>query len=328
MAEQILTQGEVDALLKGLSNGEIKTEGDGASDDAGGVRPYDFHNPEKAVRGKIPLLEMIYERFCRNIRGSVFNFLRRQIDCSPDGTKAMKYEEFIRNLHMPSSLNVFTMSPLKGNALLAIDPSLVFLIVDSYFGGDGRFHTRVEGRDFTSVEQSVIRKVVDIIFQEMIGVWKTVSPVDFRFTRAEMNPHFVNITGQNEIVLVSTFRMEIEAVSNRFHFCIPYAMLEPIMERLYGTEKAATAEVDKKWSGRLREQFDYVTLGISGEIGTATIDVQELLNLKAGDLIELDKKAREPLRVFIDGAPRLFARPGVIDNHYAMKILSAIKEGQ
>ncbi len=327
MAEQILTQGEVDALLKGLTNGEIKTEGEGAPDAAGVARPYDFHNPEKAVRGKIPLLEMIYERFCRNIRGSVFNFLRRQIDCSPDGVKAIKYEEFIRNLHMPSSLNVFSMSPLKGNALLAVDPSLVFLIVDSYFGGDGRFHTRVEGRDFTSVEQSVIKKVVDIIFQEMAEVWKTVSPVDFRFVRSEMNPHFVNITAQNDIVIVSTFRMEIEAVSNRFSFCMPYAMLEPIIDKLYGTEKTVASEVDKKWSGRLREQFDYVTLGIAGEIGTATIDFKELLNLKSGDIIELDKKTREPLKIFIEGAPRLHARPGVIDNHYAVKILAPIKEG-
>jgi flagellar motor switch protein FliM len=326
MAEQILTQNEVDALLKGLSNGEIKTEAD-APHDSGGVRPYDFHNPEKAVRGRMSVLEMVHEKFCRHLRGSVFNLLRKTIDCAPDGIKAMKYEEFMRNLHMPSSLNIFSFQPLKGSGLLAIDPSLAFLIVDSYFGGDGRFHTRVEGRDFTPVELSVIKKVVDIIFHEITEVWKAIYPVEFKFFRSEMNPHFVNIMSANDIVIVSTFRMEIEAVNNRFYVCMPFASLEPIKDKLYGTEKVATAEVDKKWSARLREQFDLVQIGISGEIGEATISFAELLNLRAGDIIELDKKVKEPLEVNIEGAPKLYARPGVIDNHYAVKILSVIKEG-
>lgn len=327
MAEQILTQVEVDALLRGLSNGDIKTESDRpVEDDYGDVRPYDFASQERVVRGKLPALEMINEKFSRSLRSSVFNVLRRSVDISYDGTKVMKYEEFLRNLQVPSSLNIFQLHPFRGHGLLAIDPSLVFIIVDSYFGGDGRFHTRIEGRDFTNVEQAVVRKIVDVIFQEMDGVWKAVHPVEFRLMRSEMNPQFVNIIGPGDHVIVSSFRMEIESASNSFFFCLPYTTIEPIRDKLLGTQRIDTAEADIKWSENLRDQFGAVALEVTEAMGKAEISVSDLMGLKVGDIIQLDKKAKDLLEISVEGVPTFLGKPGVFENHYALKVMDLIGE--
>jgi flagellar motor switch protein FliM len=328
MAEQILTQIEVDALLRGLSNGDIKTEAEKqVEEDYGDVRPYDFNSQDRVVRGKFPALEMINEKFSRSLRSSVFNLLRRSVDIFSEGTRTVKYEEFLRNLQVPSSLNIFQLYPFRGHGLLAIDPSLVFVIVDSYFGGDGRFHTRIEGRDFTNVEQAVVKKVVDVIFQEMNEVWKAVEPVDFRLTRSEMNPQFVNFIGHTEHVIISSFRMEIESASNNFFFCLPYSTIEPIRDKLLGTQRIDATEVDTKWKENLKDQFCGVSLQLTSEIGKAEINVNDLLGLKVGDIIQLDKKAKDFLEVSIEGIPKLLARPGVMDSQYAVKVMDLIRRG-
>lgn len=327
MAEQILTQVEVDALLRGLSNGDIKTEAEKqVEEDYGDVRPYDFSSQDRVVRGKFPALEMINEKFSRSLRSSVFNLLRRSVDVFFEGTRTVKYEEFLRNLQVPSSLNIFQLYPFRGHGLLAIDPSLVFIIVDSYFGGDGRFHTRIEGRDFTNVEQAVVKKVVDVIFQEMNEVWKAVEPVDFRLTRSEMNPQFVNFIGHAEHVIISSFRMEIESASNNFFFCLPYTTIEPIRDKLLGTQRIDATEVDAKWTENLKAQFYGVPLQLTGEMGRAEISVNELMGLKAGDIIQLDRKAKDFLEVSIEGVPKLLTRPGVMDSQYAVKVMDLIRE--
>ena len=327
MAEQILTQIEVDALLRGLSNGDIKTETERlAEEDYGDVKPYDFANQDRVLRGRLPALEMINEKFARSLRSSLFNVLRRSVDVTSEGTRTMKYEEFLRNLQVPSSLNIFQLYPFRGQGLLAIDPSLVFIIVDSYFGGDGRFHTRIEGRDFTNVEQAVVRKIVDVIFDEMNEVWKAVHPVEFRITRTEMNPQFVNMIGHSEHVIISAFKMDIESASNSFFFCLPYATVEPIRDKLMGTNRIDACEIDVKWSDNLREQFSGVQMSLTADIGGAEISVHDLMGLKAGDIIQLDRKARDPLEVSIEGVPKLLGRPGVMDSHYAVKLTDLITE--
>jgi len=324
MAEQILSQVEVDALLKGLSDGEIQTESESRDLDYGEIRPYDFANQEKTYRGNMPTLEMINEKFSRAAGGPIFNMLRKSVDVTPAGLKTMKYEEFIKNLHMPSSLNIFSLSPLRGNGLLVLDPNLVFLLVDSYFGGDGRFHTRIEGRDFTNVEQGVIRKIVEVLFHELGELWKAVHPMDFTLMRTEMNPQFVNITGHSEPVVVSTFEMEIESTRNKFYYCIPYVSLAPIRDKLHGTQKADFSASDDKWSENLNKRFMQTQVEITGEVGTASIKVSELLNLKKGDVIQLNSRVKTPLTVSVEGVAKLKASPGLIDNNYALKILSAI----
>lgn len=319
MAEQILSQLEVDALLKGLSNGDIATETERREEVfEGDVRPYDFSRQEKTIRGKLPTLEMINEKFSRTVRGAIFSVLRKSVDICHEGIKTMKFEEFLKNLQMPSSLNIFQFSTLRGQGILALDPNLVFLVVDSYFGGDGRFHTRVEGRDFTNVEQGVIKKVVDVMFNELKEAWKSVHETDFKHTRSEMNPQFLNIIAQIEPVIVCTFRMDVESGSSRFYFCIPYTSIEPIKDKLYGTHRVDA--VDQKWSSSLLDQFFNVELNVAAEVGKAHIHVSEMLNLKVGDVIQLDRKAKAALEMKIEGITKYTARPGVVDRNYALKI--------
>lgn len=327
MAEQILTQVEVDALLRGLSNGDIKTEADQAQErDYGEVVAYDFANTDRMVRGRLPALDMINEKFSRSLRSSVFNLLRRSVDVTSDGTKMVKYDEFLRNLQVPSSLNVFQLAPFRGHGLLAIDPSLVFMIVDSYFGGDGRFHTRIEGRDFTNVEQAVVKKVVDVIFHEMNEVWRPIEPVEFRLTRSEMNPQFVNIIGPGDLAVISAFKLEVESVAGNFFFCLPYSTIEPVRDKLLGTHRIDAAEADIKWTENLREQFGVVPMQLAGEIGRAEISVSDLMGLRVGDIIQLDKKTKDFLEVSVEGIPKLFGRPGISDNQYAVKVMDLIGE--
>lgn len=321
MAEQILTQVEVDALLKGLSNGDIKTEAEKGNDEVDGVRPYDFANQERTIRGTMPTLDMVNERFCRAIRGKLFSLFRKTVDVAPEGVKPLKYEDFMRNLQVPSSLNIFTMNPLRGSGVLAMDPNLVFLIVDSYFGGDGRFQTRVEGKEFTRVEQTVIKKVVDLVLKEFRIQWDPVHPIEFTMTRAEMNPQFVNIIPPSELVILSTFRMEIEAASDNFYLCLPYPAVEPIKEKLFGKVQSDDSE-DGSWSASLKDRFMRVPLSLTSHLGKARINVGELLDLKVGDVIQLDKKAKNPLDLRVEGVPKFGVLPGVQDNNYSVKIVS------
>lgn len=325
MAEQILSQVEVDALLKGLSNGEIAT-GQDKGENYGGVTPYDFANQSRAVRGRMPGLEMINEKFCRSARYSLFNFLRKTVDITPEGIKTLTYGEFLRNLKVPSSLNVFQPQPLRGQGVLSLDPNLVFIIVDSYFGGDGKFHTRVEGRDFTNVEQAVIRKVVDLVLGEMNAVWKAMHQVEFRFLRSEMNPQFVNVIPQTDPVVVSSFNVEIDSHTEKFDFTVPYAALDPIKDKIHGTYQAEIGGEDKRWISNMKDRISSVPFAVTAELGNARITVEDLMNLKTGDVIQLDRKAKDPLEVFVDGLPKFLAKAGVTDSHYSLQILSVQNE--
>ncbi len=326
MAEQILSQVEVDALLKGLSGGEIPTTTEKAVQ-TGEVVPYDFEHQTRTIKGKMPTLEMINEKFCRNVRNPLFSLLRRTVDVIPDGIETMPYGDFLQNLKVPASLNIFQLPPLRGNSLLSISSDLAFIIVDNYFGGDCRFHARIEGRDFTNVEQAVIKKVVDIIFTEMNDVWRVVYPVEHKFVRGEMNPQFVNIVGSTEIVVVYSFKMEVEQSTDSFAFCVPYTVLEPIKDKLYGVHQGEIDTADKSWSDSLYYQLHQVALGISAELGRTDVSVSDVLNLKVGDVIQLDDKIKEPIKVFLEDKEKFWARAGVSDNNYALQILAAMSGG-
>jgi len=329
--EQILDQQEVDALLQGLSDGQIESD-KGGQETPDGVRLYDFASQERTVRGRMPSLEMVNEKFCNRVRGPLLNALRKGVEIESRGIESVKYEEFVRNLTLPSSLNIFTMDPLRGHGILVMDPTLVYLIVDNYFGGSGRFYTRIEGREFTVVEQSVIRKIVDVILKTLSSAWKSLCEVEFKYVRSEMNPHFVNVIEPVEIMMVSTFHMEIESStssdkSNTFYFCIPYLSVESIKERLYGRPGNATVGADEGWTARLRQHVEHVPLHVDSAVGDASIKLSELQRLKLGDVILLDKKIDEPFEFRIEGDARFLGRTGVSCNNYALEIQSVINKG-
>ncbi|MEA5097555.1 MAG: flagellar motor switch protein FliM [Burkholderiaceae bacterium] len=315
MAETFLSQEEVDALLRGVTG---EQDEDLSQADASGVRPYNLATQERIVRGRMPTLEIINERFARLLRIGLFNFLRRTSEVSVGPVRVSKYSEFIRNLVVPTNLNLVHMKPLRGTALMVLDPTLVFLIVDNLFGGDGRFHTRVEGRDFTQTEQRIIQRVLGIIFESYAKSWEPVYPVEFEFIRSEMNTQFANIATPNEVVVATTFTIELGQVSGEMHFCTPYSTIEPVRDILTSSLQGETLEIDKRWIRLMTQQIQTAEVEIVADLGTAKSSVGDILNMKAGDIIPL--AVPEMVEAKVDGVPIMECSYGKFNGQYALRV--------
>ena len=273
----------------------------------------------------MPVLEMIADRFSKEVRSPLSILLKQDIDVTTEGVRSERYADFIHQLSLPTSINVFQMPPLKGQGLLVIDANLAFQMVSNYFGGTSRFNTRVEGREFTSIEQMVIRKFINIIFKHLVKVWKTVYPIELNLVRSETNPQYVTIASPTDTMVIIEFSIDIDGIQNRFFFCMPYFSIEPIKEKLYGgTEAIAT---DPHWSSRLKERVLSIPLTLTCIMGYTELMLSEVVKLKAGDVIRLDARENEPVEVLIEGIPKFFARPGLVGKNYSFEILTAIKEG-
>ncbi|KQV80253.1 flagellar motor switch protein FliM [Massilia sp. Root418] len=315
MADNFLSQEEVDALLKGVNGDQDDAA---APEEVAGVRTYNLATQERIVRGRMPTLEIINERFARLLRVGLFNFLRRSAEVSVGSVRVSKYSEFIRNLVVPTNLNLVHMKPLRGTALMVFDPGLVFLLVDNLFGGDGRFHTRVEGRDFTQTEQRIILRILDIVFEAYTKSWEPVYPVEFEYIRSEMNTQFANIATPNEVVVASTFTVELGSVSGQIHFCMPYSMIEPIRDALTSSLQGEALEVDKRWIRLMTQQIQIAEVELVASLGTAKVSFDEILNMRVGDIIPLNIPAS--IEATVDGVPVLDCTYGVLNGQYALKV--------
>jgi len=315
MADNFLSQEEVDALLKGVNGDQDDIQ---APEDTSGVRPYNLATQERIVRGRMPTLEIINERFARLLRIGLFNFLRRSSEVSVGTVRVSKYSEFIRNLVVPTNLNLVHMKPLRGTALMVFDPNLVFLIVDNLFGGDGRFHTRVEGRDFTQTEQRIIQRILNVVFEAYAKSWEPVYPVEFEYIRSDMNTQFANIATPNEVVVATTFTLELGSVSGEMHFCMPYSMIEPIRDTLTSSLQGEALEVDKRWVRLMTQQIQIAEVEIVANLGTAKITLGEILNMKAGDVIPFS--IPETVAATVDGVPVMDCSYGVFNGQYALRV--------
>lgn len=315
MSENFLSQEEVDALLKGVTGEQDDVA---VADDNGGVRTYNLATQERIVRGRMPTLEIINERFARQFRVGLFNFLRRTAEVSIGPVRVSKYSEFIRNLVVPTNLNLVHMKPLRGTALIVMDPNLVFLLVDNLFGGDGRFHTRVEGRDFTQTEQRIIQRILAIIFETYAKSWEPVYPVEFEYVRSEMNTQFANIATPNEVVVSTTFTIELGPVSGEMHFCTPYSMIEPIRDILTSSLQGETLEMDKRWIRLMKQQIQTAEVQLVADLGTANMTVRELVQLKKGDIIPLSVPPTVAAKV--DGVPVMDCSYGKLNGQYALRV--------
>jgi flagellar motor switch protein FliM len=316
MAESFLSQDEVDALLKGVS-GEVD-EAPTEQADPAGVRPYNLATQERIVRGRMPTLEIINERFARQLRIGLYNFLRRGVEISVGPVKVSKYSEFIRNLVVPTNLNLVQFKPLRGNALIIFNPDLVFLMVDNLFGGDGRFHTRIEGRDFTQTEQRIILRVLNIVFESYAKSWEPVFPIEFEFVRSEMNTQFASIATPNEVVVNITFAIELGQTSGEMHICMPYSMIEPIKDQLTSSMQAENLEIDRRWIRLMRQQVQTAEVELVADLGTARVNLRDIVNLKIGDVIPLDIPPTVEAKV--DGVPVMECAYGKFNGQYTLRV--------
>ena len=314
MSNEFLTQDEVDALLNGVSGEEDEV----VQEDIGGVRSYNLATQERIVRGRMPTLEVINERFARLLRIGLFNFMRRSPEISVGPVRVIKYSEFIRNLVVPTNLNVVQVKPLRGNALFVFEPTLVFLVVDNLFGGDGRFHSRVEGRDFTPTEQRIIQRMLQVVFDDYQKSWKGIYPLTFEYVRSEMRTQFANIATPTEIVVVTTFNIELGAGGGAFHICVPYATLEPIRDLIYSSMQGNHMEPDRRWVRMLSKQVQSAEVDLTANLVSLTLTVDQLLKVKVGDVLSAD--IPKTVTAQVDGVPIFEARYGALNGQYAIMI--------
>jgi flagellar motor switch protein FliM len=315
MSDRFLSQDEVDALLDG-GNDDRSDENPQAA--KGSVQDYDLSSQERIVRGRMPTLEIINERFARNLRIGLFNFMRRSPEISVGGVKTQKYNVFLRGLPIPSNINVVQVRPLRGLGLIVCDTTLIFSVIDNLFGSDGRFQTRIEGRDFSQTEQRIIQRLIEVVTEEYRKAWASIYPLQLEYMRSEMNPQFANVASPAEIVVTTSFAIEIGEAAGSLHFCIPYSTLEPIRDTLYSALQGDSAEPDRRWVQLLTQQIKVAEVELVAELGTANATVADLLTLKAGDFIELD--LRETLLTKVDNVPVFDCRYGTVNNRYAIRI--------
>jgi len=321
----VLSQNEVDALLQGISGGEFEVD-DGGGDVVGDddVIPYDLTSQDRIIRGRMPTLEIIHDRFVRHFRITLSAALRKPVDISVRSTELIKFGEFLKTLPVPSSLNLFRMSPLRGNAIMVLETRLVFTLIDLFFGGTGELEVKAEGRDFSAIESRMIKRVVIGALEDLQQSWRPVFPVQITYSRPEVNPQFVAIVPHSEVVVVVTFDVEMGRAPMSITLCIPYSMIEPIRAKLNAGFQSDQNEVDTTWLNRFRTNLQAAKVEVVAELGRADINVSKFLNIKVGDVIQLDQEIDKPLHVTVEGITKFKGHQGSYKGHQAIKVSQLI----
>ena len=318
----LLSQDEIDALLHGVDSGDVDTQSDVGVND-GTITLYDFASQDRIVRGRMPTLEMINERFARYFRVSMFNMLRRSAEISVGGVQMLKFTEYIHSLFVPTSLNIVKIHPLRGSALCVFDPKLVFIIVDNFFGGTGR-HAKIEGRDLTATEQRIVSLVLNHAFNDLSEAWRPVVPVQFEFMNMELNPEFATIVSPTEVVVISSFHVELDGGGGQFQVVLPYAMLEPIRELLDAGVQSDRVDKDDRWAVALREDFKTAELTLESFLSHVKLKVRDILKLKEGDIIPIDMP--KTVLVKAEGIPIYRGVYGEANDMAAIKLTERVEK--
>jgi len=316
---EILNQEEIDALLRGVDNGAVST--DAPPQDPSVARTYDLATQTRIVRGRMPSLEMVNDRFARLFRIGLFNMLRRTPEMSVAPIRVMKFSEYTQNLHVPSSLNLVKLNPLRGTALLVLDAKLVFAIVDNFFGGNGRY-AKIEGREFTLTEGRIIQMVLKQAFTDYVEAWSMVADIKIEYLNSEINPHFANIVSPSEIVVVTSFKIELDGGGGELHVTMPYSMIEPIRDMLDSGMQSDRMDRDETWGQTLREEIEEAEVDVVPVLGRATLTVGRLLDLKPGDVIPCDFDGNVTL--YAEGVPVLRGSYGASRGQQAIKVAQRV----
>ncbi len=316
--QDLLSQDEIDALLHGVDDGDVETE---TEYDPRAVRTYDLTSQDRIVRGRMPTLEMINERFARYTRISMFNLLRRTADVSVGGIQIQKFGEYVHTLYVPTSLNLVKFRPLRGTALIILDAKLVFKLVDNFFGGDGR-HAKIEGREFTPTELRVVQMVLQQAFVDLHEAWRAIKKIDFEYMNSEVNPSMANIVSPSEVVVVSTFNVELDGGGGEMHITMPYSMIEPIREILDSGLQSDTDERDDRWVNALREDVMEAKIDLEAQIVTRDITLRDIVDLRPGDIVPINMPDFH--LVTANGVPMFRTSLGRSGENLALKVKSLV----
>lgn len=322
---QVLSQTEVDALLSAVSDNRVDSD-DGSGDDGmkSGVVQYDLANQDRIIRGRMPTLDIIHDRFIRLFRVTLSNSLRKMANLSVNSTGPLKFSEFMNSLPLPSCLNILRLDPLRGAAVMVIESKLLYALVDSFFGGNDVPYTKIEGKDFTQIEIKIARRVVLSAIDDYEKAWEPVYPLKVGYSRTEINPQFVAVVPPSDVVIATTFDVELEKVSGTIKIVIPYATLEPIKSKLSVGFQSEQLEVDFIWINRIKEQIMGTSANVLVKLGEADITLRDLMELQAGDIIQLDTDATQPLDIQVEGISKFKGIPGLLKGNRALKIIESL----
>jgi flagellar motor switch protein FliM len=324
MTDKILSQDEVDALLKGVASGEIDTE-DAKEQLLDGIRSYDFTSQERIIRGRMPGLEMANESFSRLFRTSISNLIMKFVDISIQNVEIIKFGDFIKTIPVPSSINLFKMEPLKGYSLMVMEAPLVFAFVEFFFGGASAQQIKSEGRAFTSIEQRVIQRVVNMALGDLQKSWSGIAPIKPEFIGSEINPQFVTIVTPAEIVISIEVLIEIEDFAGRLFFCIPYSMIEPVKEKLSSGIHGDKLETDQRWSKIMTQALRETYVNMSAEMGRLTITFADIMKFEVGNVLNLGTSATDELILKVEDLPKFKGHPGFSRGNQAMKLTGEVE---
>ena len=322
---QVLSQNEVDALLSAVSDNRVDSGEDGGNDEMkSGVVQYDLANQDRIIRGRMPTLDIIHDRFIRLFRVTLSNALRKMANLSVNSTGPLKFSEFMNSLPLPSCLNILRLDPLRGAAVMVIESKLLYALVDSFFGGNDVPYTKIEGKDFTQIEIKIARRVVLSAIDDYEKAWEPVYPLKVGYSRTEINPQFVAVVPPSDVVIATTFDVELEKVSGTIKVVIPYATLEPIKSKLSVGFQSEQLEVDFIWINRIKEQIMGTSANVLVKLGEADIALRDLMELSPGDIIQLDSDATMPLSIHVEGIPKFKGIPGLLKGNRALKIVESL----
>ena len=316
--QDLLSQDEIDALLHGVDDGQVQAE---TAAEPGSVKSYDLTSQDRIVRGRMPTLEMINERFARYTRISMFNLLRRSADVAVGGVQVMKFGEYVHSLYVPTSLNLVKIKPLRGTALFILDAKLVFKLVDNFFGGDGR-HAKIEGREFTPTELRVVRMVLEQAFIDLKEAWQAIMEVNFEYINSEVNPAMANIVGPSEAIVVSTFHIELDGGGGDLHVTMPYSMIEPVREMLDAGFQSDLDDQDERWSKALREDVLDVSVPLSATVARRQLRLRDILHMQPGDVIPVELEDELVMRA--NGVPSFKVKLGSHKGNLALQVVEPI----
>ena len=315
---EMLSQEEVDALLKGVSEGEIDTEQPEEHDLL--AEAYDLTGQDKVVRGVMPTLQTMSERFARIFRTTLSSLLKKVVTVNTVSVQVSKYQDVMKTIPVPASLNLFKMNPLKGVALFIIESRVVFALIDIIFGGTGRKSAKIEGREFTIIENNLIKKIVLSALSNFKDVWKTIVQLDVVYQGTENDPQFVQIVAATDIVIVMEFEVDMGFSSGKINFCIPYLMIEPINKKLQANVQEDMLVVDKEWTNSFKKGLESANVKLSVELGRTELTGGEIANLKKGDVILLDQYYSESLDVYVEDVFKFKGYPGIYRGNQAVEI--------
>jgi len=325
---QVLSQSEVDALLAAVSEGEVGADSNAAPNgDERVVVVYDLTSQDRIIRGRLPQLDVIYEKFMRSFRVSLSSALRKIATLTHASTDFLKFGEFVNTLPMPTCMSVLRFNALRGSALFVIESKLAYALVDNFFGGADRPYTKIEGKDFTPIELSIVRKVVDLAIEDLESAWASVEKIDASFVRTEINPQFVGIVPPTDIVIASTFDVELENANGTITLVIPYATIEPIKQKLATGFQIESDQTDKKmWTAIIRSQLLETSVNINVNLGQSEITLNDLMGLKVGDVIPLDQDTNGEFDVYVEDVSKFKAYYGIHHGSVAVQVTRAIEK--